>query len=67
MSEYEEGNPDYKGYPGEEVETWSEYLDNDLNWIRMQPENRNYNMATCKNNDIACGNKYYTCKKCRSD
>ena len=34
MNNYEEGNPDYKGYPGEEVETWSEYLDNDLNWIR---------------------------------
>ena len=38
MNEYEEGNPDCKGYPDEPLEdddvlTWSAYLDKDLKWI----------------------------------
>lgn len=42
-SEYGEGNPDYKGYPGEPLEEidiigWWTALDNDFKWIQAQPE-----------------------------
>ena len=49
MSDYEKGNPDYKGYPGEPIEdievlNWWAYLDADLNWIEItEKEMETYN------------------------